>query len=48
MSPLLADFVAKVENRTRPKISQELIFRRLAAAMLCSADMKLGGRFSEK
>jgi hypothetical protein len=28
-SPLSADTVAKVENRTIPKISQKLIFRRL-------------------
>jgi len=27
--PVLADSVAKVENRTTPKISQKLIFRRL-------------------
>jgi hypothetical protein len=26
--PLLADIVAKVENRTTPKISRRLIFRR--------------------
>jgi hypothetical protein len=28
-SPLLADFVAKVENRTTPKILRKLIFRPL-------------------
>jgi len=27
--PLMADFVAKVENRPAPEISQKLIFRRL-------------------
>ena len=30
--------VAKVENRATPKISRKLIFRRSAAASLCSAD----------
>jgi hypothetical protein len=29
VSLVLADFVAKVENRPAPKISQKLIFRRL-------------------
>jgi len=27
--PVLADFVAKVENRTTPKISRKVIFREL-------------------
>jgi hypothetical protein len=29
MSPVVADIVAKVENRTMPKISRRQIFRRL-------------------
>jgi hypothetical protein len=32
MIPLLADIVAKVENRTTPKISRKLIFRLPTAA----------------
>ena len=41
----LADAVEKVENRTKSKISQMVILDYSAAAMLCSADTKVRGRF---
>src|SRR3981189_2768046 len=48
MSPELADFVAKVENRTTPKISQMLIFANSATAVFRSANTKLRDRFCAK
>src|SRR6478672_9227976 len=43
--PKSADTVAKVENRTAPKISRKLILDFLAAATRCSAVTKVHGRF---
>jgi hypothetical protein len=45
---LLADTVAKVENRTGPKILRKLIFRRPTAAKPRSADTMVRGRFCVK
>jgi hypothetical protein len=45
---LRADIVAKVENRTTPKISQMLIFANSATAVFRSANTKLRDRFCAK
>jgi hypothetical protein len=52
--PLMADFVAKVENRTTPKISQKVIFRELNVAapsrrvllILIAAVLEIGQKIS--
>jgi hypothetical protein len=46
--PKSADIVAKVENRTTPKISQMLIFANSATAVFRSANTKLRDRFCAK
>jgi hypothetical protein len=48
LSQLLSDIVAKVENRTTPKISQMLIFANSATAVFRSANTKLRDRFCAK
>src|SRR5258707_14996286 len=45
MSPFLADFVAKVENRTTLKISRRFIFRPLCCCVAFSATTELCDRF---
>jgi len=45
---MLADIVAKVENRTTPKISQKSFLDAATAAKPSMADTKTGGRFSVK
>jgi hypothetical protein len=46
--PLVADTVAKVENRSTLKISQKPMFRRLYVAMLGRPDTNVRGRFCAK
>jgi hypothetical protein len=41
--PLLADSVAKVENRSAPKISRKSILEAAIAAKLSTADTRTGG-----
>jgi hypothetical protein len=45
MSPLLADIVEKVENRTTPKILQSCFLDVSTAATQLSADTKVSGPF---
>src|ERR1700738_164650 len=46
--PKSADIVAKVENRTTPKISRKPIFRDSCCRNTLWANTKIGGRFGRK